>query len=354
MIHRECGVFQTTYQGDMAFYKLPLARAGLIAFWALLFVGLPLGASEYVLSVINLVGIASVGAIGLNLLVGGAGQISLGQGGFMAVGAYTAAILALRLGVPFWLSIPAAGLVTALVGSIFGTPSLRVKGLYLAIATLAAQFIIEWNLLHSAWITGTGAQGALVLEPPALGSLVLDTEIEKYYVITAFALLAAVVARNIGRTSLGRAFVAIRDHDIAAEIMGVNIFRYKLMAFAISSFYAGVAGALWAYYTQVVSYEHFTLGTSIDYLAMIIIGGLGSVPGSILGAAFITVLPAGLRELMDALKRFGLPGTIGNFTYIREILFGLVVIGFLIFEPEGLARIWRRIKDYVRLWPFAY
>ena len=354
MIHRECGVYQTSYRADMAVYKLPLARWGLAGFGVVLFLVLPLAAGEYILSILNLVGIASVGAIGLNLLVGGAGQISLGQGGFMAVGAYTAAIFALRLGLPFWLSIPAAGFMTALVGSVFGIPSLRVKGLYLAIATLAAQFIIEWNLLHSAWITGTGAQGALVLEPPALGWLALDTEVKKYYFVMAFAILATVAARNISRTYLGRAFVAIRDHDVAAEIMGVNIFRYKLLAFAISSFYAGVTGALWAYYTQVVSYEHFTLGTSIDYLAMIIIGGLGSVPGSILGAAFITMLPAGLRELMETVKRLGLPGTLGNFTYTREILFGLIVIGFLIFEPEGLARIWRRAKDYFRLWPFAY
>src|SRR5262245_57488329 len=354
MLARECGVFRTTYAADMAVYQLPLARFGLVGLLVIGFGVVPALASEYALSVLNLVGIASIGAIGLNLLVGFAGQISLGQGGFMAIGAYTAALFALRLQAPFWIALPAAGVTTAAVGCLFGIPSLRVKGLYLAIATLAAQFIIEWNLLHSGWLTGQGAQGALVIEPAAIGPWVLDSERRKYFLIMGVALVATVVARNIARTYLGRAFVAIRDQDIAAETMGVNIFRYKLLAFAVSSCYAGVTGAMWAYYTQVVSYEHFLISTSIDYLAMIIIGGLGSVPGSILGAAFITLMPAGIRDGLELLKRLGLPGTLGNFSYAREIIFGLVIVLFLIFEPEGLYRMWRRVKDYFRLWPFAY
>jgi branched-chain amino acid transport system permease protein len=354
MLARECGVFRTTYAADMAVYQLPLARFGLAGLLVVVFGVVPALASEYTLSVLNLVGIASIGAIGLNLLVGFAGQISLGQGGFMAIGAYTAALFALRLEAPFWVALPAAGVTTAAVGCLFGIPSLRVKGLYLAIATLAAQFIIEWNLLHSGWLTGQGAQGALVIEPAALGPWVLESERRKYFLIMAVALVATVVARNVARTYLGRAFVAIRDQDIAAETMGVDIFRYKLLAFAVSSCFAGVTGALWAYYTQVVSYEHFLINTSIDYLAMIIIGGLGSVPGSILGAAFITLMPAGIRDGLELLKRLGLPGTLGNFSYAREIIFGLVIVLFLIFEPEGLYRMWRRVKDYFRLWPFAY
>jgi branched-chain amino acid transport system permease protein len=338
----------------MAVYQLPLARFGLAGLLVVVFGVVPALASEYALSVLNLVGIASIGAIGLNLLVGFAGQISLGQGGFMAIGAYTAALFALRLDAPVWVALPAAGVTTAAVGCLFGIPSLRVKGLYLATATLAAQFIIEWNLLHSGWLTGQGAQGALVIEPAAIGPWVLETERRKYFLIMAVALVAAIVARNIARTYLGRAFVAIRDQDVAAETMGVNIFRYKLLAFAVSSCYAGVTGAIWAYYTQVVSYEHFQINTSIDYLAMIIIGGLGSVPGSILGAAFITLMPAGIREGLELMKRLGLPGTLGNFSYAREIIFGLVIVLFLIFEPEGLYRMWRRVKDYFRLWPFAY
>jgi branched-chain amino acid transport system permease protein len=354
VLARESGVFRTTYAGDMAVYQLPLSRVGLVALLVVMFGVVPAVAGDYALSVLNLVGIASIGAIGLNLLVGYAGQISLGQGGFMAIGAYTAALFALRLNAPIWVALPAAGLISAVVGSIFGIPSLRVKGLYLAIATLAAQFIIEWNLLHSGWLTGQGAQGALVIEPAALGPFVFESERRKYFLIMAVALLATVVARNMSRTYLGRAFVAIRDQDVAAETMGVNIFRYKLLAFAVSSFYAGVTGAMWAYYTQVVSYEHFLISTSIDYLAMIIIGGLGSVPGSILGAAFITLMPAGIRDGLEVLKRLGLPGTLGNFSYAREIIFGLVIVLFLIFEPEGLYRMWRRTKDYFRLWPFAY
>jgi branched-chain amino acid transport system permease protein len=354
VLARESGVFRTTYAGDMAVYQLPLSRVGLVALLVVMFGLVPAVAGDYALSVLNLVGIASIGAIGLNLLVGYAGQISLGQGGFMAIGAYTAALFALRLNAPIWVALPAAGLISAVVGSIFGIPSLRVKGLYLAIATLAAQFIIEWNLLHSGWLTGQGAQGALVIEPAALGPFVFESERRKYFLVMAVALLATVVARNLSRTYLGRAFVAIRDQDVAAETMGVNIFRYKLLAFAVSSFYAGVTGAMWAYYTQVVSYEHFLISTSIDYLAMIIIGGLGSVPGSILGAAFITLMPAGIRDGLEVLKRLGLPGTLGNFSYAREIIFGLVIVLFLIFEPEGLYRMWRRTKDYFRLWPFAY
>ena len=354
MLARESGVLRTTYAADMAVYQLPLARAGLAALLAAVFGAVPALASDYVLSVLNLVGIAAIGALGLNLLVGFAGQISLGQGGFMAVGAYTAALCALRLGAPFWIALPAAGLATAVVGCIFGIPSLRVKGLYLAIATLAAQFIIEWNLLHSGWLTGQGAQGALVIEPATIGPWALESERRKYFLVMGLLLVATVVARNIARSYLGRAFVAIRDHDVAAETMGVDIFRYKLLAFAVSSCYAGVTGALWAYYTQVVSYEHFLISTSIDYLAMIIIGGLGSVPGSILGAAFITLMPALLRDGLEALKALGVSGSIGAFAYAREIIFGAVIVLFLVFEPEGLYRMWRRTKDYFRLWPFAY
>lgn len=338
----------------MAIYRVPLARYSLWLLMVFLVFIFPFITGNYILSIANLIGIAVVGAQGLNILVGYAGQVSLGQGAFMAVGAYTAGVLFDRFGLSFWIGIPAAGFMTAIIGSFFGIPSLRVKGLYLAIATLAAQFIIEWVLLHGSWITGKGAQSALIISDPGIGGFVFGSELRKFYFILFFAVLATVIAQNLARTRIGRAFVAIRDQDIAAEIMGVDIFRYKLLAFAISSFFVGVAGALWAYYTNVVSYEHFTIETSIQYLAMIIIGGLGSIQGPILGAVLLTLLPTVLREVLDLFKDWGFPGIVGYIAYLRELLFGVVIVIFLIFEPEGLYKIWRRFKDYFRLWPFAY
>jgi branched-chain amino acid transport system permease protein len=355
VIHRECGVFKTTYEADLALYPLPIARWTVAVTLVLLFLVLPLAVHEYYLSIANLVSIAIVGALGLNLLVGYTGQISVGHGAFMSVGAYTAANLATRLDCPFWLALPLGGLMAALVGAVVGIPSLRIKGLYLAIATLAGQLIIEWTINHVTWISG-GAQASIQVPRPTFGPWVIASQRQMYFLLLAFVVLAVVGALNLLRTRIGRAFIAIRDHDIAAEIIGIGIFRYKLIAFAISSFYAGVTGVLYTYYLGVANYEQFQLGTSIDYLAMIIIGGLGSVLGSIFGAAFVTLLPIAIRYVMEGFGGlvFSEQVVLNLIPNVRVILFGALIIVFLVLEPEGLSRLWRNIRNYFRVWPFAY
>jgi branched-chain amino acid transport system permease protein len=360
MINREAGVFQTSYQGDMAFYTLPLAK---ITVWVmlgmLLLLPLPLAqaGNEHIMSIVNTIALASIGAIGLNILNGYTGQISLGQGAFMAVGGYTAAILSSRYGMPFWFGILAGGSMAALVGALFGIPSLRIKGLYLAVATLAAQLIIEWTINHVSWIGG-GAQSSIYVDTPRFLGLVFNSEFRRYYLILVFFLLAYFGAQNLVRSRVGRAFIAIRDRDVAAEIIGVNIFKYKLLAFAVSSFYAGVAGALWTYYLRIANYENFTLVVSIEYLTMIIIGGLGSVLGSVLGAIFIKLLPIilDLSVISIAKNVFGISyENVANFLANFQLLvFGALIIIFLTVEPEGLARLWENVKRYFRLWPYSY
>jgi len=355
MFHREAGVFKTSYAADMALYPLPIARWA-VAVCAGLFIAIvPLTLGEYPLSLINLCLIAIVGALGLNILLGYTGQISIGQGAFMSVGAYTAANLIVRLGLPFWITIPAGGLMAALIGTLVGVPSLRIKGIYLAIATLAAQLIIEWTINHVTWISG-GVQSSIEIPRPSLFGMPLASEAKIYVFLMFFVVLAIVATLNLVRSRVGRAFIAIRDQDIAAEIIGINIFRYKLYAFAISSFYAGVAGALESYYLGIANYEQFQIDVSIDYLAMVIIGGLGSVLGSIFGALFVTLLPIVTRWLLDGFG--GLFLTQANLDklvpQLRLVIFGGLIIFFLIVEPDGLARLWRNIRNYFRLWPFSY
>jgi branched-chain amino acid transport system permease protein len=355
MFHREAGVFKTTYAADMALYPLPIARWA-VATVALLFaVVLPSLLHEYYLSIINLVLIAVVGALGLNILVGYTGQISVGHAAFMSVGAYTAANLAVRLDLPFWITLPAGGLMAALIGAIVGIPSLRIKGLYLAIATLAGQLIIEWTINHVPAISG-GAQASIEVPRPTLFGTELKTQGQLYFFLLFFAALAIVATLNLVRSRIGRAFVAIRDQDIAAEIIGINIYRYKLLSFAISSFYAGVCGVLYTYYLGIANYEQFQIVVSIDYLAMIIIGGLGSVLGSILGAAFVTMLPIVIRWIVEGFGSYFFTASelAGVSSSARLIVFGSLIIFFLVVEPEGLNRLWRNIRNYFRVWPFSY
>jgi branched-chain amino acid transport system permease protein len=355
MINRESGVFQTTYEGDMALYPLPLARYSTLAVVVVLLL-LPLVLDSHAMSLVNLMLLASIGAIGLNILVGYTGQVSLGHGAFMMVGSYTAAVLTMRLGLPFWLGLPAGGVMAALVGAFFGIPSLRIKGLYLAIATLAGQFIIEWVINHSTWISG-GVQSTIYVPTPTLFGFEINSEYRRFYMVLPVAVIAYVAAMNLVRSRVGRAFIAIRDRDVAAEIIGVDIFRYKLLAFAVSSFYAGVAGALWTYYLKIANYEHFTLATSVSYLAMIIIGGLGSVLGSVFGAVFITLLPIVLVYVVEggaALFGFQYASIADFLANLRLIIFGALIILFLAIEPEGLFRMWGNVKRYFRLWPYSY
>jgi branched-chain amino acid transport system permease protein len=355
MFHRETGVFKTSYAADMALYPLPIARGTIIALLILFIVVVPLVFGEYYLSIINLVLISIVGALGLNILVGYTGQISIGHAAFMSVGAYTAANLAVRAGLPFWITLPAGGLMAALVGAVVGIPSLRIKGLYLAIATLAGQLIIEWIINHVPWISG-GTQASIQVPRPSLFGFELKTQGQLYFFLLFFALIAIVAALNLVRSRIGRAFVAIRDQDIAAEIIGIDIYRYKLIAFAISSFYAGVCGVLYTYYFGIANYEQFQIGVSIDYLAMIIIGGLGSVLGSILGAAFVALLPLVIRTMMESVSGifFDASEMATVVSSMRLIIFGTLIIVFLVLEPEGLNRLWRNIRNYFRVWPFSY
>jgi branched-chain amino acid transport system permease protein len=355
MFHRETGVFKTSYASDMALYPLPIARGTVIALLVLFIVIVPLAFGEYYLSIINLVLISIVGALGLNILVGYTGQISIGHAAFMSVGAYTAANLAVRAGLPFWITLPAGGLMAAIVGAVVGIPSLRIKGLYLAIATLAGQLIIEWIINHVPWISG-GTQASIQVPRPSLFGFEMKTQGELYFFLLFFALIAIVAALNLVRSRIGRAFVAIRDQDIAAEIIGIDIFRYKLIAFAISSFYAGVCGVLYTYYFGIANYEQFQLGVSIEYLAMIIIGGLGSVLGSILGAAFVALLPLVIRTVMESVGGFFFAANemATVVSSMRLVIFGALIIVFLVLEPEGLNRLWRNIRNYFRVWPFSY
>jgi branched-chain amino acid transport system permease protein len=344
------GVYHRTYASELALRHtrveyVRLALAGLVL------VMLPFFATPYWMTVVNQIGIAVVGAIGLNILVGYTGQISLGTGGFLAVGAYTSGILVARLGVPTIVALAVAVLVTALVGGFFGLPALRLKGLYLAIATIASQVIILYVV--RTWEVVTGGTDSLVVPQPELFGFQFDSNFRWYWVIMACAALAAMAARNLFRVGLGRAFMAIRDQDIAAESIGIDVVRYKLLAFAVSSGFIGLAGALTAHYRNIVTWERFTLEVSILYLAMIIVGGLGSVAGSVYGATFMIVVPAWITQFAQGV-RGQLAFLNRQLPAIQLAVFGLIIVLFLLFEPRGLNRIWQRAKDYFRLWPFRY
>lgn len=349
----QSGTFHTSYARDMALRPYWPMRVRIILVIAALLI-FPWFAERYWLNLVNTIAIAAIGAIGLNILVGFTGQISIGHGGFLAVGAYTAGLLAARAGLPIWATIPIACVAAAAVGAVFGLPSLRLKGLYLAIATLAAQEIIIWFLTHGK-LLGIGESLSLPPEANNLFGLNLaeNGDFRFYWVIMGCLVLTTLFASNLFRSRAGRAFVAIRDQDIAAQVIGVDLFRYKLLAFATSSFFAGLAGALTAHYRGIISWERFTIETSILFLAMIIIGGLGSVSGSIYGAAFMTLLPALLSILSRAASDV-FPGFSGYLPFLQQGAFGLAIVLFLIFEPEGIVKMWRNVKDYFRLWPFSY
>ncbi len=347
------GVYHTSYAAELRLRHTRAEHARLILMLAAL-LALPFVVNNYWLGIANTIGIAVVGAVGLNILVGFTGQISLGQGGFLAVGAFTSAILAGRAGFPVPLSMLCAVLVTAAIGAFFGLPALRLKGLYLAIATLASQEIIVFVVRRWGWLTG--GQGFLDVERLTIFGWRLPRqgfEFSWYWIIAVIAVLAVVSARNLFRTALGRSFMAVRDQDIAASAIGVDLTRTKLVAFAVSSGYVGLAGALTAHYTETVTWERFTLDVSIQFLAMIIVGGLGSIAGSVYGAAFIMLLPPLLAELADELRGVT-PVLAAQLPAIQAATFGLVIVLFLLFEPRGLNRIWQRARDYVRFWPFRY
>jgi len=352
-----CGLFYSDYRRDDSIFKTWWVKLWLLVLLAFLFV-FPLFSAKLnvffntnVLNLFVVIMIYIIGAHGLNILTGFTGQISLGHGAFMGVGAYAAGILAARLGLPFYITLPVAGLITAAVGMVFGIPSLRLKGLYLAIATLAAQFILNYAMRN--WSSLTGGSAGLNVPFAAIGGFEFNTDERFYYLVLVLVILATAFTKNLTRTRPGRAFVAIRDRYLAAEVIGVHLFKYRIMSFGISSFYVGIAGGLWAYYITIISDEHFTMWLSVQYLAMCIIGGLGHVLGGIFGPCFMVLLPELLRIPAEALST-SYPNIFEIFGSLQNGVFGLIIILFLIFEPDGLAARWHTIRAYWKLWPFSY
>jgi len=350
---RATGVFHTSYAAELAPRH---TRAQKLRLWLIvaLLALLPWCLDGYWLGLVNAIGIAAIGAVGLNILVGFTGQISLGHAGFMAVGAFTSGLLSARAGVPMPLAIAGATLLSAALGAVVGLPALRIEGVYLAIATLASQQVIEFVIRRWAWLTG--GQGFLEVPRCGLfGAHVSRLGFERgwYWLILSVAAPAVLAARNLFRSALGRSLLAVRDHDVAAACIGVDVPRAKLTAFALSSAYAGLAGSLAAHYTEVVSWERFTLDTSVEYLGMIIVGGLGSVAGSVYGALFISLLPPLLAELAE-LVGGGSSRLTAQLPALQLGAFGATIVLFLLFEPRGLEQLWRHTKHDFRLWPFRY
>jgi branched-chain amino acid transport system permease protein len=347
-----CGTRNYTYAEDMAILRTSTHWVLFIGFLVLLFTA-PLYLGNYWLSVGNMIGITLIAAVGLNILVGYCGQLSIGHAGFIAVGAYTSAILTNRLEMPFLVGLIGAGVVAGLVGLIFGLPSMRVKGFYLAITTIAAQFIIIWVINH--WGLTGGFEGISV-PYASIGGLVFDNDVKQFYLIVVIAALGIFFAKNLARTKVGRAFIAIRDNDLAAQVMGVNLLYYKLLAFFIGCFFAGIAGSLLAHTTYTLSAEQFSFTDSILYIGMIIIGGLGTNLGPILGVVLIRLLQKHFLPmlLVPFLERTFTMFPAGFASGVAPMVFGLVIVLFLILEPRGLAHRWSLFKAAYRLWPFSY
>lgn len=365
---RPSGVFDTSYEQDLALNRTwgdKLAKHGLFAL--LLLVPLlaaagPFGLNiipQFWVGVIVRIAIFAIAVQGLNILMGYTGQISLGHAAFMAVGAYSGAIFARELGVPFWLAVPMAAVFTGFVGLIFGLPSLRVKGFYLAMATLAAQFIIPWLLRYplAPWTNGSRP---LEVPDPMFFGLSFKADSAMFYIVIPLSVLCFLAARNLTRTRVGRAFISVRDNDLAAELLGINVFTYKLRAFFLSSVYAGLAGALWAFNSGSLSLDKFTLVLSIEMLAMLVIGGAGWSLGPLFGVAFInlltqTIIPSIIPPLYAVLPSL-LPfiDPVNIFAALSPMLFGVALIVFLILEPRGIAYRWEILKIAWKIRPYSY
>lgn len=343
------GFFKTTYAADMSLVDSPLRRLALAA--GLLALGvLPRFASSFVLDLVAQTALAAVGALALNTLTGLAGQVSLGHAGFIAAGAFTTAALVEGWKAGPFVALPAAAAVGALLGIAVGMPALRLKGLYLALGTLAMHHVVLYvgGELQSRWGANTGT----TIPPPALGGFVLRGTVGWYYALVAVALVVLVLSVNLHRSRVGRAWMAIRDRDVAAASVGIDIRQMKLLAFIWSSVLTTVAGALFAYHRGFVSVEAFSFFLAIEYIAMVIIGGLGSELGAVLGAAFVTLLPYAIDAAVSSLR---LAGGVEYYLFpLKFGAFGLLMALFLIFEPQGLAGIWRRTRNWFLLWPLRH
>ena len=358
MIYRETGQFKPSYKSDTAVFPIAQDRWVVIFFVAILALVVPFFGTEYLFQAILIpVLIYSVAAIGLNILTGYCGQLSLGTGGFMAVGAVACYKLSIAFPeINLVVVLMMSGLITAGVGLIFGIPSLRIKGFYLAVATLAAQFFLNWLFNKIAWFQNYTPSGTLTMPPrEVFGTLITGAAAEphhRYLFCLGVVIILALAATNIVRGPVGRAWMAIRDMDIAAELIGFRPFQTKLLAFSVSSFYVGVAGALAlaVWLGSVETAEAFDINQSFQILFMIIIGGLGSMLGSFIGAAFIVLTPIVLTNVM--VYWFGFEAVTAK--HFEFIFFGGLIIFFLIVEPHGMARLWQIAKEKLRLWPFPH
>ncbi|MDR3399069.1 MAG: branched-chain amino acid ABC transporter permease [Pandoraea sp.] len=358
MFYREAGQFKTSYEADSQIFPIRQDRVAVCTVLAIAFGVLPWIATEYWLTAILVPFLVfSLAALGLNLLTGYAGQLSLGTAAFMAVGAYASYNFQLRIeGMPILASFALGGVCAALVGIAFGLPSLRIKGFYLAVATLAAQFFVLWVLTKFSWLSNNSSSGVITAQKITIFGVGVDTPVRKYLFVLGVVTIMALVAKNLVRSHIGRAWMAVRDMDVAAEVIGIALMRVKLLAFAVSSFYCGVAGALYAFcYLGSVEPDGFSLDLSFRILFMIIIGGVGSILGSFLGAAFILLLPILLDSTLPSIASFlHLPFTNATVSHIQLMVFGGLIIFFLIVEPHGLARLWQIAKEKLRIWPFPH
>jgi branched-chain amino acid transport system permease protein len=345
------GIYNVSYKKDMAVFRTWDHWAFLVAFVAFLAV-IPHFATRSQLSTLITIACTVIAVHGLNVLTGFCGQISIGHSAFMAVGAYTSAGLCNQLGFSFWIAMPLGGMAAGLVGILFGAPSLRVKGFYLAITTLGAQFIILYVIMHLPSITG-GVR-SLDVPPPRIFGYAIDSDHAYYYLAMGAAAAITYFVKNLTRTGVGRAWVAIRDNDLAAEGMGISLFYYKMLAFFIGCFLAGVSGSLYAHYLQTINIEYFSLMDSIWYLAMLIVGGLGNVLGAIFGTVFIVLLREGVMEVAPIVSKVFPVLGVEFGAAMGLLVMGLVIMLFLVFEPRGLANRWEIIKTKFRLYPFPY
>jgi branched-chain amino acid transport system permease protein len=354
MLYRENGQFKSTYRADQAVFPIAQDRLAIGVILAFAIVVVPLAAPEYLFRAILIPFlILSLAALGLNILVGYCGQISLGTGAFMAVGAYAAYNFQARIeGMPLILSLLLGGATSTLVGVLFGIPSLRIKGLYLAVATLAAQFFVDWACLRLKWVTNDSSSGSVSVAGLNVFGVPIESPVAKYLFCLCFLIVFAMLAKNLVRGHIGRTWMAIRDMDVAAAVIGIRPVYAKLSAFAVSSFIVGVAGGLWGF-IHLGSWEPaaFNIDRSFQLLFMVIIGGLGSIMGSFFGAAFIVVLPI----LLDNLPYwFGIPIDTAFASHLTFMIFGALIVFFLIVEPHGIARLWSTGKEKLRLWPFPH
>lgn len=358
-MRRPCGTFDSNYGQDLSIVRTRFQWIATILGAVLLFIILPAAGSISILSKVNIIAIYIIAALGLNILTGYCGQLNFGHAAFVAVGAYISAMLMTHLHWNWWITIPFSALGTAFIGLIFGLPSLRIKGFYIAVTTLAAFFIIMFALEHGGDLTGgiNGISvGSILKEDIRIGGFTfsMDTDRQFFFIIMAFLAVMTFFAKNIVRGKLGRAFIAVRDNDLAAELMGIDIFKYKLIAFAVCSAYAGVAGALFAAYYGSVSVGQFTFSESVWYIGFIIVGGMGSITGTFFGVIFLKSIDFIVTSIgpsfSSALPWLGSQ----SISSIMLIMFGMVIILFLIFEPRGLYHRWELLKASIRFWPLTY